>query len=141
MVYSLWTKEFLIYMKVKKTTLYFVMMSLLVGVMAFYLLSGSGESSNNVVNAQQIQGETQKVILGMKNFNYYPDEVKVNANQPVELSLDKSVAGCLRSFTIRDLGISKLLRTAEDKLIFTPKKGVYTFACSMGMGYGKLVVE
>lgn len=129
-------------MRVKKTTLYFVMMVLLVGVMAFYLLSGSGESSNNVVNAQPVQGETQKVILGMKNFNYYPDEVKVNANQPVELSLDKSVTGCLRSFTIRDLGIAKVLRTPQDILAFTPtEKGTYTFACSMGMGYGRLVVE
>ena len=129
-------------MKIKKTTLYFAALIILVGVMAFFLLSNKGSSSsNNLVNAQQVTGEIQKVVLGTKNYNYYPNTVTVKANQPVELSLDNSVTGCLRSFTIRDSGVQKYLQTSQDTLTFTPPKGAYRFSCSMGMGYGTLIAE
>ena len=78
----------------------------------------------------------------MKNYNYYPQTVKVKANQPVRIYLDKSVAGCYRSFTIRDFGVVKYLETEKDYVEFTPnKKGSFRFACSMGMGTGTLIVE
>ncbi|OIO81442.1 hypothetical protein AUJ84_01085 [Candidatus Pacearchaeota archaeon CG1_02_32_132] len=80
--------------------------------------------------------------MSEKNYNYYPSEIKVKANQPVEITLDDKVVGCLRAFTIRDLGVSKYARTPDEKIIFTPnKKGTFTFSCSMGMGYGKIIVE
>ena len=84
----------------------------------------------------------QKVTIGMKNGNYYPNTLTVNAGQPVELALDSSVTGCFRSFTIRELGISKYVKTPADTITFTlPRAGTYAFACSMGMGYGTLIVE
>lgn len=130
-------------MKIKKTTLYFGALIILVGVLAFFLLSGKDSSvTGNVVNAQQVAGKTQRVIVGMKDFNYYPNTINVKANQQVELSLDSSVTGCLRSFTIRELNVQKHLRTPDETLTFTPtQKGIYTFSCSMGMGSGKLIVE
>lgn len=77
----------------------------------------------------------------MKNFNYYPSEVKVKAEKPVSISLENNVFGCLRSLTVKELGIGKYLRKSTDTLDFLPEKGVYTLSCSMGMGYGKIVAE
>ena len=126
-----------------KNTLMIIILGALLFGGGYFVFSGSG--NDQTINGSSVQvgsGEIQKIILSEKNYNYYPNEIKVKAGQPVSLSLDKSVAGCLRSFTIQDLGVAKHLRTPSDTLEFTPTKaGAYTFACSMGMGYGKLIVE
>lgn len=96
-----------------------------------------GTSTGTVISA-----DAQKVILGAKNGNYYPNTITVQAGKPVLLSLDSTVKGCLRDFTMRSFGVRKYLKTPQDTVEFTPsQKGTYTFACSMGMGTGKLVVE
>jgi hypothetical protein len=60
----------------------------------------------------------------------------------VEITLDNSVKGCLRSFNIKDLGVQKSSKNSDDKITFTPtKKGTFKFACVMGMGYGNIIVE
>ena len=87
-------------------------------------------------------GEAQIITLSLKNFNYYPNTVTVKAGQPVRIYLDDSVGGCLRDFTIKDFGVRKYLATPQDYVEFTPnEKGRHTFACSMGMGTGVLIVE
>ena len=84
----------------------------------------------------------QKVVISMKNSNYYPREIRVKANQPVEITMDNSVYGCFRSLVIRGLGVSGYSLDPSDKIVFTPKQqGVYTFTCSMNMAYGKFIVE
>lgn len=86
--------------------------------------------------------DVQRITLGAKNFNYNPNTIRVKAGIPVELTIDKTVGGCLRAFAVRDLGVSQYAATPADKIRFTPKKaGTFTFSCSMGMGFGKLVVE
>ena len=122
--------------------LVFVMI-VLVGGFIFVGGKKNGSITGNVVqNPEPFQEPTQKVVLSMKNYNYYPQEVKVKAGSPVELTLDSSVAGCLRSFTIKELGVSKYAKNPSETINFTPtKKGTFTFSCSMGMGYGKLIVE
>ena len=122
-----------------------------VGILAFfiiflfggYIYFNSEKSEINTITGNVINNlEAQKVILSEKDLNYYPSEVKVKANQPVSISLDDKVKGCLRAITIRDLGLSKYLKTTSETLDFTPtEKGTFAFSCSMGMGYGKLVVE
>lgn len=98
--------------------------------------SYEGDVSGNV------EGGVQKIVLGMKNYNYYPNTIKVKAGQPVEITLDSSVRGCYRSFVIKDLGVSMYSKTPEVKINFTPtKKGTFRFACSMGMGTGTIIVE
>ncbi|HLC31404.1 MAG TPA: cupredoxin domain-containing protein [Candidatus Nanoarchaeia archaeon] len=95
--------------------------------------------NGNVAN--NIEG-VQNFVLSVKDANYYPNEIKVKADQPVSITLDSSVSGCLRSFTIKGLGVSKYARTPSETIDFTPtKKGTFRFACSMGMGYGNIVVE
>ena len=98
--------------------------------------------SENVINNNENNVEVQKIVLSEKGLNYYPTEIKIKANQKVSISLDEKVKGCLRAVTIRDLGLSKYLKTRADTLDFTPtQKGTFAIVCSMGMGYGKLIVE
>ena len=110
----------------------------------FFLRGGSSTANGNVVSAgaQVLQGKVQKVVIGEKNLNYYPGEIRVKVGQPVSITLDSSVTGCLRSFNIKDLKVSKYAKTPSETIDFTPtKKGIFRFACSMGMGYGKIIVE
>ncbi|MEK6842395.1 MAG: cupredoxin domain-containing protein [Nanoarchaeota archaeon] len=127
-------------MKIKKTTLYFALVLILI-VTAGYFLLGKNEisSSNQIPNTEN--GDVQKIVLGVKNLNYYPNTITVESGKPVRIYLDETVSGCLRSFAIREFGISKYLKTPQDSLVFTPtKKGTFGFSCSMGMGRGTLVV-
>ncbi len=113
---------------------------LVIGVGYFvFANSGSETGGNSVTNNG---GEYQKVVLSMKDYNYFPNTVTVKANQPVRIYLDDSVQGCYRSFTIKEMGVAKYLKNSDDYVEFTPtKKGTYRFACSMGMGTGTLIVE
>jgi len=116
-----------------------IVVLLIVGA-GIFLIKDSKISGNATQNGNS--GDYQEVVLSMKNYNYYPQTVKVNINQPVRIYLDESVGGCYRSFTIRDFGIAKRLATPSDYIEFTPtKKGSFTFSCSMGMGTGTLVVK
>ena len=127
----------------EKSTWYGLAIFLVIIVAGFIFLNPSNATVNsNVIDSGVIQGTTQKVILSMKNSNYYPDTIKVKAGEPVSISLDSSVTGCLRSFNIKDLGVSKNARTPQETIDFTPtKKGTFAFMCSMGMGRGTIIVE
>lgn len=123
-----------------KTYLFMIVLIVLVGGAFIFVNGNSGNS--NVGNAVANGGDVQEVTLGLKNYNYYPQVVKVKVNQPVRIYLDESVVGCYRSFTVREFGVSKNLRTPQDYVEFTPnKKGTFGFSCSMGMGTGTLIVE
>ena len=128
-------------MKIKKTTLYSVLTIVLI-IGAGYFLLGKESLNQNEIPNDFGGGDFQKVVLGVKNLNYYPNTITVQYGKPVRIYLDSSVSGCLRSFTIRDFGVTKYLKTPSDYVEFTPnKKGTFRFACSMGMGTGTLIVE
>jgi len=128
-------------MKIKKTALYFVLTIILI-IGAGYFLLGKESLNQNEIPNDFGGGDFQKVVLGVKNLNYYPNTITVQYGKPVRIYLDSSVSGCLRSFTIRDFGVAKYLKTPSDYVEFTPnKKGTFRFACSMGMGTGTLIVE
>ncbi len=127
-------------MAIKKTTLYLALTLILIAVAGFFLVGKDNSTGNTTGNAGN--GEIQKITIGMKNLNYYPNTITVKANQPVRIFLDSTATGCFRGLTIRDFGIAKYLKTPSDYVEFTPtKKGTFRFACSMGMGTGTLVVE
>ncbi|PIN93828.1 hypothetical protein COU54_01535 [Candidatus Pacearchaeota archaeon CG10_big_fil_rev_8_21_14_0_10_31_24] len=129
-------------MKIKKSTLYLFGTILLILIGGYFMMQNNESIDNTNVINEGNAGQVQNVVIGMKNYNYYPNTIKVKAGLPVSLSLDSSVAGCFRDFTIRELGVRKYLVNPSDKVEFTPTKpGRYTFACSMGMGTGTLVVE
>ena len=131
-------------MEIKKSTLYIGLVLLVLVVGGFFIFRGGSSGNGNVVSegGQVLQGETQKVVISEKNLNYYPNEIRVKSGQPVSITLDSSVTGCLRSFNIKELGVSKYAKTPSETIDFTPtKKGTFRFACSMGMGYGNIIVE
>jgi sulfite exporter TauE/SafE len=86
----------------------------------------------------------QKVKLDVGNRGYSPNYFRVKAGIPVELTLATSgnVYSCATSFTFKAFSISDLLGPSDSKVhTFTPtKKGLYTFACSMGMYSGTMEV-
>ena len=128
-------------MKIKKTFLYFALTIILI-IGAGYFLLGKESLNQNEIPNDFGGGDFQKVVLGVKNLNYYPNTITIQYGKPVRIYLDSSVSGCLRSFTIRDFGVTKYLKTPSDYVEFTPnKKGTFRFACSMGMGTGTLIVE
>ena len=132
--------------QIPKSAIYVSGILLVIIVAGFFMLnqSGSGlEFQNEQVSGNVVAGtgEIQEVVIGMKNYNYYPDTINLKAGIPARVSLDDSVYGCFRDLTIRDFGIREYLKTSEDYVEFTPMEpGTYPFACSMGMGFGKLVV-
>ena len=87
------------------------------------------------------KGDVEKISIGMNNYNYYPNTIKVKAGVPVEITLDDSVGGCFRDLVIPKLGIRKYLQGSKDKVTVTFDKGEYVYACSMYMGQGKIIAE
>jgi len=131
-------------MEIKKSTLYFLGVLLVVIIGGLFLLNDNSFVTGNVVaeNGQFLPGETQRVVLSQNGYNY--KDTTAQTGKPITLSADNSVGGCLRSvvFNIEGKKYSKYLRTTEDTLELPAlSKGTYSFSCSMGMGYGKLVVE
>lgn len=128
----------------QKSTLYGLILFVMVVAGGLFLTKSDANPgvTGNVVANGVPTGAFQEVVLGIRDYNYYPEEVTVKANEPVRLSMDKTSQGCFRDFTIRELGVRKYLMNEDDYVEFTPTKtGTYTFSCSMGMGLGKLIVE
>jgi len=115
----------------KKIIVVSIVVLVIFGFLIYFVSSRSASST-----------DTQKVIISMKNGNYYPNTITVKANQPVEITLDSSVGGCYRSFVIPQFGVNKNSQNSGDKITFTPtEKGTFQFRCGMGMGRGILIVE
>ncbi len=111
---------------------------------AYFVFSSLGPSNSGAILNEPgtVSGDVQKVTLSVKDLNYYPSKITVESGKPVELTLDSSVTGCFRAFTVRELGVVKYSKKPSEKIIFTPtEKGIFRFACSMGMGYGTLEVK
>ncbi|MEK6844485.1 MAG: cupredoxin domain-containing protein [Nanoarchaeota archaeon] len=126
----------------RNTTIGIVAILVVVFIGGYMFLGSAKANGNSITGDVTNNGEVQKIVISEKDLNYYPQIIKVKANQQVSISLDEKVKGCLRSFTIKEFELVKYLKTPSDTLDFTPtQKGTFVFSCSMGMGYGKLVVE
>ena len=61
-------------------TFFYIMMTLILLVGFGYLLLGKSENVNNQNTGEvTLEGSIQKVTLGIKNYNYYPNTIKVQA--------------------------------------------------------------
>ncbi|MFH2085770.1 MAG: sulfite exporter TauE/SafE family protein [bacterium] len=94
-------------------------------------------------NVKLVNG-VQKITLSITSHGYSPKNFRVQNNIPVELTLvtKGDVYSCATDFTFKAFNISDLLKPTDSKVhTFTPtKKGIYTFACSMGMYSGTMEV-
>ena len=128
----------------KNSIMFFAVAMLVLVVGGFVFVNGKNSVTANVVfdGGQVIQGQMQQVVLSQNGYNY--KDVIAQAGKPISLSADNSVRGCLRSvvFSIDGKRYSKYLRTSEDILELPAlPKGTYSFSCSMGMGFGKLIAQ
>lgn len=124
--------------------LFYLGLIVLVGILLYVLFFQTSASAYNPDgdNYNPSLENAQKITIGMKNYNYYPNTIKVKVNLPVEITLDSSVKGCYRSFSVPKFKVNKYSQDSGDKIIFTPsERGVFVFRCGMGMGTGTLVVE
>lgn len=127
----------------KNSTMLFVI-AILILAGGFIFMSGKNGTTANVVpnGGQAVQGQMQQVVLSQEGYNY--KDVVVESGKSVVLSADGSVKGCLRSvvFNVNGKKYSKYLSTPKDTLELPAlSKGTYSFSCSMGMGFGKLIVQ
>jgi len=114
---------------------------LLVATRNFF--SNNNATNDIVENVNAGDSNAQVIQLGMKNYNYYPNIINLKYNIPTKIVVKTDeVKGCLRSIVIPDFGIRKLITNADNVISFTPnKKGTFSFSCSMGMGFGKIIVS
>lgn len=125
----------------KNTTL-FVLVVLGIVSVGFFVFGGGTPTTGAMITGEDRDARVQAVTLSVKGGNYYPQAVSVKAGQQVAITLDRSVSGCYRSLVIRGLGVSAYSKSPSETIRFTPEKpGTYRFSCSMGMGYGTLVVK
>jgi len=109
-------------------------------ISGYFLISGKPLTGNSI--NEDSENSVQKITLSFKNYNYYPNTIKVKQGIPVEITLDNTINGCFRSFNINGLGVSVYSSNPSKTVKFTPdKKGSFEFACGMRMGYGTIVVE
>jgi plastocyanin domain-containing protein len=90
-----------------------------------------------------INGNVQEVTIDVASSGYTATATTLKRNVPVKLTLrTNNTNGCIRGFTIPDLGISKILPvTGTTTLSFVPTQtGRLAYSCSMGMFTGAFTV-
>jgi hypothetical protein len=91
-----------------------------------------------------LEDGVQKVTISVSNGGYSPKSFKVKKDVPVELTLQAGagVYSCATAFKFRQFKIVDYLKPGESNVhTFTPtEKGIFTFACSMGMYSGTMEV-
>ena len=129
-----------------KTKLFFIILIGALLLMGFFAFEKTPITANSIQEPSDISSnsdsEAQKITLGMKNYNYYPNTITVREGENVEIILDSSIRGCYRSFSIPKLGVSKYSSSPAETIKFASnQKGTFKFQCSMGMGTGTIIVE
>ena len=121
-----------------------ILLSVFVLVAARNYLSGGNNINNNIINNENANNDNEQVVqLTMKNSNYYPNIINLKYNIPAKIVVDtNTVRGCLRSIVIPDFNVRKSITPNDNVISFTPnKRGTFRFSCSMGMGFGKIIVN
>ena len=142
--------------KIKKSVIFSIVGVIVIGLFLFIALRNviAGKNNNEITgelvkggiigsNKILTDGDTQIINLGIANYNYDPETITLEAGKKVRIvgNMDQ-LQGCLKAFTIPQLGISKIFRNGDNVLEFTPtQKGTFGFSCSMGMGSGSLIIK
>ncbi len=127
----------------KKALFYFVLILLFVGSLFYFKASQQSTTTGNGVNDAVLNGNAQTIDLSFKNYNYYPNTIRLKYNVPTRIIADmKTIRGCMTNINIPDFGVSKTVKKGDNVVEFVPnKKGTFGFSCPMRMGTGKIIVE
>ena len=121
-----------------KIILFSSIAAILIASILFFALK---PHNTNESITEKKSSDIQQVDVGFTD-NYNPNTIEVKSGQPVEITLDGSVTGCYRAFSIPQLNIYKISDSPTDTVRFTPTKpGIYRFQCGMDMASGTLIVE
>ncbi|MDP4038974.1 MAG: hypothetical protein Q8P57_00105 [Candidatus Pacearchaeota archaeon] len=126
----------------KNTTILFLVIAMIVLAGGFVFVNGESTITGNVVSGGSLTGEMQRVVISQDGYNY--KDAVAEEGKPIAISLDSSVQGCLRAinFNLDGKKYSQYLKSESDVLQLPAlKKGTYSFSCSMGMGFGKLIIK
>ena len=129
----------------KNTMMLIIIVTIIIAIGSFVFITAKPERSN-VITGRAIDAgnaEIQKMTLSVKNYNYYPNTINLQYNVPAKIVVDTDkVRGCFQNIAIPEFNIRKLVRQGDNVISFIPnKKGTFSFSCSMGMGFGKIVVS
>lgn len=132
-------------------TIIFGLFLILIVVMYFKI----NVSSANKVRKQEISprglttsnNKIREINIFAKQFNFSPNPIRLNLNQPVRLLI--SSQDVTHGFSVPELGIDEIINPGKETVFeFTPtKKGTFILLCSIvcGTGHtgmrGKLIVE
>lgn len=105
-------------------------------------LSGGQNTGNGVGTAARLAGGIQNIDISVSASGYNPTNIQVQAGKPVKLNLNAvGKLGCISSFRIPQMGITKTLTSGLNEVEFTPPNpGKLTYTCSMGMFRGTIEV-
>lgn len=145
MVNGLRTKEYIVPMIVKKSSLYLVGIVLLVVIAGFFFFS-NGSVTGNVINGVSAQatnsGDVQVARLSVSGGTYVMSPSTFKVGQKVRLEADiPQMPGCSKSIIISAFNIRKIVSSSDNVIEFTPDKaGTFNIACSMNMYKGTFSV-
>lgn len=110
------------------------------------LAANSQKADGGNSNALQNGAGVKEVNLQFRDYNYYPDTIRVKQGQKLrlvgDLDSENRLIGCYSFVRIPDLGIAKRLVQGDNVIEFTADKaGTINFACGMNMGRGQIIVE
>jgi len=126
-------------MKVKRNTIYGVLMLVLIVGAGAMLIKGDGSITGAVVG---VGGEVQNVKLYVLNGNYVlePSELKKDVLVRMEGDVDR-LPGCSRAVVIPAFRVSKTFYSGDNVVEFMPDEaGEFNIACSMNMYQGRFSV-
>lgn len=109
--------------------------------------SGGGATTANGVTGDPVEGAAKfsggvQTITVAVGDTYAPNVLKLKAGIPARITFGQGNGSCSAQIVSQDLGFQADV-TNGPKTVEVPalKPGTYAFSCSMGMVFGKVVVE
>ena len=90
-----------------------------------------------------LQNGVQTATVEVNGEGFQPSTIKLKAGVPAKVTfVRKTDETCAKEVVIKEYNIDRKLPLNEPKKVeFTPRKGVFIFACGMDKLKGKLIVE
>jgi hypothetical protein len=108
---------------------------------AGFACCGGGGPQKTVKGSTTVAGAVQKVTIDLTTGSYSPNEITAKAGVPIEITFKGPASSCNGAIVSQDLGINGDYTNGGVVNVPALKAGTYTWACSMQMYTGKLIVK